>query len=130
MTKSKKSLNWKNILFVFLSVLAIIIIFFVLDYLVHSLSNEYAVPDYYFRNKIIFGTFWALIIYYFIRKLTILRRSLILSAFISIVLQTRYYLEGYPLKFVLEFLIFHFIMLLVASLIIFNLMKKKLNVSS
>lgn len=129
MAKSKKSLNYKNILLIFLSVLAIILIFFVLDYLVHSLSEEYAVPDYYFKNKIIFGTFWALAIYYFIRKQDIVKRSLILSAFVAIVLQTRYYLEGYPLKFVLEFLIFHFLMLLASSLLVFWLMKKKLKVS-
>jgi hypothetical protein len=126
MTKEKNKINYIKIFWIFVAVLATILIFFLIDYIVHSLSDEYAVPDYYFRNKIIFGTIWGLIIYFFIKKLSITKKSFVFSAFIAIVLQTRYYLEGYPIEFVIEFLFFHFLMLLAATLIIFNLMKNKL----
>lgn len=124
MTKQKFKINYKKLLLIFLSILAIILIFYFLDRYVHSQSPDYAVPDYYFQNKIIYGLIWGLVIYYFIRKLNILSKGLIFSAFISLTLQIRYYLEGYPKIFVFEFLIFHFIMLTLASLIIFKLMNR------
>ena len=122
--KTKKKLNWSSIVLAIVSIIAIVLLFTLMDYFTHSLSAEYAVPSYYFRDKIIFGIVWALVAYYFVRKKKILSRSLIISAFVAIVLQTRYYLTGYALDFVLLFLVLHFVMLFVSCLVVFRLMKK------
>ncbi len=122
--KANKRLEIKNFLIILLIVLLIILIFTFIDFVVHSLSKEYSVPDYYFRNKIIAGTGIGFIIYLFIKKKKLFIKSLIFSVGISILLQIRYFLEGYPLDFVIEFLFFHFLMLLPASLIVFKIFDK------
>lgn len=110
----------------FLAVFAVILIFAFIDFLIHSSSEEYAVPSYYFRNKIIFGTIIGLIAYYFIRRTRPLAKALLFSAAVSILLQIRYFLEGYPIKFVIEFLVIHFAILLPLSLLFFYLFRKNL----
>lgn len=105
-------------------VIAIILFFTFIDYIVHNLNEEYAVPSYYFRNKIIYGTIIGFFSYFLIRKKTILNKSIFFSLIISILLQVKYFLEGYPKEFVFEFLIFHFLMLLPLSFITFKVIKK------
>lgn len=122
--KNKKVRDGKEYIFIFLAVLSIILIFTFIDYLIHSLSKEYAVPSYYFRNKIIFGMIIGLVTYFFVKNKTPLNKSLIFSAIISILLQTRYFLEGYPIKFVVEFLAIHFIILFFVSLLIFKFLER------
>lgn len=107
-----------------LLIIPIILIFYGLDYFTHEIIPSFGVPDYYFKNKIIFGVIWGVIAYLFVRKLPILKRSLIISAVVAVTLQIRYYLEGYPLGFVLIFLVLHFIMLLLASLLVFLFIRK------
>jgi len=124
MKKRKKKFKFRNLVLIFASIFIIILIFTLIDVVVHSLSEEYSVPDYYFRNKIIFGTIIGFITYLFIKKNGLFVKSLIFSAVVSILLQIRYFLEGYSLKFVIEFLFFHFLMLLPASLIIFRIFDK------
>ncbi len=121
MKKGKEEFKFRNLILIFLSVFIIILIFTLIDILVHSLSEEYAVPDYYFRNKIISGTIIGFVTYLFIKKSGLFIKSLILSAVVSILLQIRYFLEGYPLKFVIKFLFFHFLMLIFVSLICFKI---------
>ena len=121
MKKETNKLNFKSLIFIFVSILVLILIFTVIDYYVHSLKAEYTVPSYYFKNKIIFGTGIGFIAYIFIRKIKWHWRAFAFSAAISILLQTRYFLEGYPLKFVFEFMLFHFLMLLSVSLAVFKL---------
>ena len=104
--------------YILLAAAAIIAIFTVIDYVVHSLSEEYSVPGYYFKNKLIFGTIYCFIGLLIFRNFKIFWKSLFLSGVISILLQTRYYLEGYPREFVLEFLLFHFLMLIPSCLIV------------
>jgi hypothetical protein len=111
----------KHFLKVLLIVFLIIVLFALIDYFIHSLSQEYSVPSYYFRNKIIFGTIIGLISLYFIKTKNIYIKSLMFSGIISILLQIRYFIEGYSLKFVLEFLLFHFLILFVVSLIAFKI---------
>ena len=123
--EAKKKRTFKNLVLIFLAVLVIILIFTFIDYLIHQLKEEYAVPSYYFGNKIIFGTIIGLVAYLLVRKKNLPAKSLIFSAIISILLQVRYYLEGYQLSFVLEFLLFHFLILLVLSLIIFRRIDNK-----
>jgi len=128
-TKIKKQtldLNKKRLIWVFLVVLGIILIFTFIDFLIHLLKEEYAVPSYYFRNKIIFGTIIGFIAYLVFRKQKLLVKSLLFSLIISILLQIRYFLEGFPLSFVLLFLTVHFIILFPVSLIVFYLLNKSL----
>ncbi|MBS3102972.1 hypothetical protein J4458_06020 [Candidatus Woesearchaeota archaeon] len=125
MKKEKKKLpNWKNLILVFFAILAIIIIFTFIDFLFHKLSEEYYVPSYYFRNKVIFGTVIGFAAFIIARKQKLWIKSLAFSATVSILLQARYYLEGYPKDFVLLFLVIHFLILLPLSAVAFWLMKK------
>ncbi len=126
MKKGKEGFKFGNLFLIFLFVFIIILIFTLIDVFVHSLSEEYAVPDYYFRNKIIFGTIMGFVTYLFIKKSRLFAKSLIFSAVVSILLQIRYFLEGYSLKFVIEFLFFHFLMLIFVSLICFKIFDKLL----
>ena len=119
----KKEFSIKSLISIFFLVLIIILIFSFVDYLFHSTSSRWAVPDYYFNHKIIYGTIIGFITYFFIRKQKPIIKSLILSATISILLQINYYLQGYPKDFVFIFLGIHFIILFVVSLIAFKLIK-------
>ena len=120
-----KKINWKQVGVIFLVVLIIILIFTLIDAFIHSLSEKWIVPDYYFRSKIIFGSLIGFITFLFVKKKKLFVKSLIFSGVISILLQIRYFLEGYSLKFVLEFLVFHFLMLLPVSLVVFWLFRKR-----
>ncbi len=120
----KRGNNFKKVILIVLIILGIILIFAFIDYLFHRLSKEYDVPSYYFRNKIIFGTLIGCISYYFIRNLVFWKRALVFSAIIVVLLQIRYYLEGYPKDFVFLFLGIHFGILLLISVIVFWTMKK------
>ena len=121
-----KSALFRKLALAVLVVFAVILAFAFIDFLIHSLSEEYAVPSYYFRNKIIFGTIIGLITYYIIRKTPLLAKALLFSAIVSVLLQIRYFLEGYPIKFVVEFLFIHFAILLPLSLLVFYLFRKRL----
>jgi len=122
-TKLKEYIIFFFISFIIISILTII------DYFIHSLSPDYAVPSYYFRNKVIFGAIIGFIVLIFAQKLSINKKSAVFSAVVSLLLQVRYFLEGYPKKFVLEFLFIHFLILLPVSWIIFKLIsiKEQLN---
>jgi len=117
-------LKIKKIIIILVSVLFIILVFALIDYFFHLLSEEYSVPSYYFTNKIIYGTLWGLAVYYFIRKLSPMKKSIIFSLIVSIFLQVNYFLEGYPLDFVLLFLGIHFIILLITSWIVFRIIER------
>ena len=109
---------------VFLLVFSAILLFTFIDYLVHGLSQSFSVPDYYFRNKIIFGTIYGFIIYLFTEKMKTLPRALAFSGIIAVLLQINYYFQGYAKWFVFLFLGLHFLMLLVSSLVMFRISKK------
>lgn len=113
----------------FLLSLLIILLFSLIDYFFHTLSIEYSVPPRYFINKIIFGTVYATLILYFTNNKSMFKRSLIFSSIIAILLQIRYYLEGYPKGFVFLFLFIHFVILLLFSLIALKILNiKNINV--
>ena len=117
-------LKIKKIIIILVSVLFIILVFALIDYFFHLLSEEYSVPSYYFTNKIIYGTLWGLGAYYFIRKLSPIKKSVIFSLIVSVFLQVKYFLEGYPLDFVILFLGIHFVILLITSWIVFSFVRK------
>ena len=131
MKKSQKEkINLKNILIILSVVIGVILLFTFFDYLVHLLKEEYSVPEYYFRNKIIFGVIWGfltlLILFKWKPKIWI--KSIVFSTIISILLQARYLYEGYSLDFVIEFLFIHFGILFLISYATFKLINKKINI--
>ena len=125
--KQTLGLNKKRLLSIFVVVLGIILIFTFIDFLIHLLKEEYAVPSYYFRNKIIYGTIIGFFSYLVFRKQKLLIKSFLFSLITSILLQIRYFLEGFPLSFVILFLVVHFIILFPTSLIVFYLFNKELS---
>lgn len=111
-------------IYIFIVVLAIILVFTFFDYLIHSLSESWSVPSYYFRNKIIFGTLIGFIAYLFLKEKSVFSKALVFSAIISLLLQIRYALAGFSLNFVVDFLFIHFFILLAVSFIAFKLFGK------
>lgn len=109
----------------FLIVLATILIFTFIDYLAHLLSSEYSVPTRYFTNKIIYGTIIGFLTLIIFKKQKPLLKSIIFSAAVSVILQIRYYIEGYPKDFVFLFLGIHFIILIGISITLFKMLQKK-----
>ncbi|MEK6875459.1 MAG: hypothetical protein AABX30_02140 [Nanoarchaeota archaeon] len=124
--RKDRNLDSNRLFKIFVIALLIILIFTFIDALIHSLGEEYAVPDYYFRNKIIFGALIGFFALLFIEKKKIWKKAVIFSIVVSILLQIRYFLEGYAIKFVLEFLLIHFVILFLVSLIVFKLMNKRI----
>ena len=115
----------KNLFLIFLIIFAIIILFAFVDYLFHSLSEEYAVPPRYFPNKIMYGTIYGFIIFLLVRKQSHFMKSFLFSLIVDVSLQTRYFLEGYPFDFVFLFLLLHFVILFPISWIFFKLIVDK-----
>lgn len=120
-------MNTKDYFVLFSVILAIILIFAGFDYLIHGLSSAYNVPSRYFRNKIIFGTLIGYATYFLIRKKQVFTKSVLFSLSVSVLLQVRYYIEGYPKDFVFLFLGIHFILLLLISFALFKFSEKWLN---
>lgn len=95
----------------FLFVFLVVLIGTGIDFLVHNIRAEYAVPNYYFPDKIIFGTLLGAAIYWLVSRKIESRffSALVFGALLSSILQIRYFIEGYPLSFVLVFLGVHFV---------------------
>lgn len=119
-----KELDYKQVFFILFLVLTAVLIFTFIDYLVHKLNEEYSVPGRYFSNKILYATLYSFLIYFFVRKLNSLNKSLIISGITVVLLQIRYFFEGYPLDFVFFFLVLHFIMLFVPLFLLFKICKE------
>lgn len=118
-------INYEKYFFLFLITVLIILLFTLGDYFMHQLSAEYEVPPRYFPHKVIYGTVIGFIALLFTQKLNIWLRALIFSSAVSILLQIRYLIEGYPLDFVILFLFIHLAILFVVSAIIFKILEKK-----
>lgn len=104
----------------------LILVFTGVDYLFHSLLPQWAVPEYYFKNKIIFGFLWSILALFASFEFHKIKyKALVFSLIVSIVLQLRYYLEGYSLGFVLTFLVIHFAIFYVLSFVMFNSIDKE-----
>ena len=118
-----KSKTTRNLIVAFLAVFGVILLFTIADYFVHSLKSDYSVPPRYFTNKIIFGTLIGFFACLLVKKWNLFAGSIFFSAAVSILLQLRYLLEGYPLGFVFLFLGLHFIILLPLSALMLKLEK-------
>ena len=108
----------------FLLTIGVVLIFTLIDYLTHHLNSAFAVPEYYYRNKVIFATIFVFVIYVFTEKMKLIPRAFLISAITVILLQIKYYVQGYPKWFVFLFLGLHFLMLLVPAWLGFKLSKK------
>lgn len=84
----------KEFVLIFVVIFAIILLFAFVDFLLHSLREEYAVPPRYFPNKIIYGTIYGFFIFLLVRKQNPFMKSLLFSLTVDVLLQTRYFLEG------------------------------------
>lgn len=105
----------KRFILIIVLVAAGIVLGTVIDYMVHeSNPEEWGVPPWYYRNKMIFGTFWGAAAFLVARRWwrTPLSLALATSAVVAVALQTRYFFEGYPLDFVFLFMGLHFLMFL------------------
>src|SRR3989344_5665125 len=104
--------DYKKLFKIFAVIIGIIAVFDLIDFFVHGLSPNYSVPDYYYKNKAIYGTLFAFVTYLFVQKKVAFTKALIVSGATSVLLQMNYLISGYPLDFVLEFLFIHFFILL------------------
>lgn len=92
-----------------------------IDWMAHQISPAYAVPPEYFRNKIIYASIWAIIGLFTLRNQNnVTKKAVWISLFIAIILQTKYFLQGYSLSFVLLFIPIHFIAFLLPMMAVFK----------
>ncbi len=105
--------------------LTAILLFTIVDHFFHGLKDSWSVPDYYFKDKIPFGFFWAVVGYLFAQRVASApARALIISGVVATTLQVRYFIEGYPKSFVFIFLFLHFAILFVFTFALFVLANK------
>lgn len=100
-----------------------------IDYVVHHSNPAFAVPPEYFPNKIIFGTFWGVISLYFVRYFTKnwKLQAIFVPMIVAILLQVKYFLQGYDLYFVVLFLFLHYLMFMTTAPFIFKKYNLELN---
>ncbi len=109
-----------NVIFIGVILLIVIFLFTIVDYFIHGLESIWGVPDYYFRNKIPAGFFWGVVGLFLAKKFeNIWLKSLAVAGVIALALQIRYFIEGYALSFVLLFLLIHFAILYLLSVLMF-----------
>ncbi|MDO8557014.1 MAG: hypothetical protein Q7R98_00935 [Candidatus Jorgensenbacteria bacterium] len=91
------------------------------DYILHSIVPEWSVPDYYFRNKLIFGFLLSIPALFVSARYfrSAWSRTAVFSAAITILLQARYFIEGYPIRFIITFLFIHFAIIYILSAAMF-----------
>jgi len=98
----------------------VILLLTIVDHSIHRLETTWSVPDYYFSNKILFGFIWGIVGILLAGKLkNIWLMALTVSGVVATALQIKYFLEGYPMNFVLLFLLIHFLILYPLSVIMF-----------
>lgn len=112
-------------IFIGIVLMTVILLLTIIDHSIHGLESAWGVPDYYFSNKIPFGFFWGIVGLFFAKNIkNIWLKSLVFSGTIAVTLQTKYFLEGYPLDFVFLFLLIHFLILYPLSIIMFLVFNK------
>ena len=106
-------------------ILTVILLFTIIDHSIHVLKLAWSVPNYYFRNKIPFGFLWGIVGFYCTHKSeNIWIKAMIFSGIVSITLQTRYFIEGFSLNFVLTFLLIHFIIIYLLVIVMFLVFRR------
>lgn len=117
------TINWLVIrLFI---VIGIVITATIIDYFTHLINSEFYVQNEYFRNKIIFATLWGYLATFLFYKLkTPFMKAILFSGVIAVLLQVKYFLQGYDLFFVILFLFLHFFMFFLPSWMVFLKLQK------
>lgn len=114
-----------KVAFYLIVLLIVILLFTVIDHVIHGLNGAWSVPEYYFRNKIPFGFIWGVMGLFLAKKIkNIWLKAIVFSGTIAVTLQVRYFIEGYDLNFVFLFLLIHFIILYFLSLGMFLIFNK------
>ena len=92
------------------------------DYGAHLMSPLFSVPPPYLPNKLMVGSLIAVVAFYVGRRFirTPDRLALFVCAVVAILLQVRYFLEGYNLFFVFSFLVLHFLMFLLPAHLLYR----------
>jgi len=104
-----------------LSAFIIVLIFTCIDFAVHTLSTSFAVESYYFTNKIIYGTILTFLVLVFVYNYKdSIPKAVFVASIVSVLLQTNYFLLGYPIEFVAFFLVVHFIILYAVTYFFFE----------
>jgi len=87
---------------------SVVVLGSVVDYGAHLMSPLFSVPPHYLPNKIMVGSLIVVVAFYLGRRFIRApdRLALFVCAVVAILLQIRYFLEGYNLFFVLSFLMF------------------------
>ena len=117
----KESKRSQKLLKQVLLVLIIAIIATIIDWVVHSSNPSFYVEFNYYVNKIIFSVIWGIIILFVFRKIkNVTLKAFIFAGFIALVLQVKYFLQGYDRFFVFLFMFLHFLMFLAPAWIIFK----------
>lgn len=103
-------------------ILLIAVVATIIDYFVHSTNPSFEVPAEYYRNKVIFATIWGLIAVWILRNWVRnpTKLAVAMSAVIAVVLQVKYFLQGFDLFFVFLFMFLHFVMFLIPAIPIFR----------
>jgi hypothetical protein len=102
-------------------VIVVVLIATAFDFAAHHTSPRFAVPPEYFRNKIIFATIWGMLALAVFRRIADpVSKAFIFSGAIAVVLQVKYFLQGYDAFFLALFLALHFLMFLAPAVIIFR----------
>lgn len=110
MKKQTKRHIWRSF-FLFCAVL----LFTFFDWLVHQSSLILEVPLWYFQNKIIFGTLYAVMAGFFVSDYSLKKQAAIITMLTVTLLQIRYFLSGYTWEFHVIIFPVHLIILFAAS---------------
>jgi hypothetical protein len=110
--------------------LIILVIFLgtIIDFVAHQTSPRFWVPWEYYPNKILFGSLWGFLAILIAKRYTQNPKYLAfwMSLFVAVILQTKYFLQGYDRFFVFNFMILHFLMFLAPGIWIFKKYEKVL----
>jgi hypothetical protein len=93
-----------------------------LDWIVHQMSPAFAVPDWYFPHKILYGTLIGFAAVLVVGRYTKRYRwqAFWMALIVAVLLQIRYLLLGYPPSFVYFFLGVHFVVFFLCALVLFR----------
>ena len=107
-------------------IVLVIVIGTIFDWIAHQASPRFGVPREYFSNKVLFGSLIGFVAFRLFRRhlKKPTHQALAVSFIVAVLLQTRYYLEGYDLFFVFLFMGIHFVAFLVPALFIFKRFKR------
>ncbi|VVB80829.1 Uncharacterised protein [uncultured archaeon] len=108
----------------FICILAAVLVFTFFDWIVHSSFEALAVPSWYFRNKIIYGTIIAFVASLVFRKVSIPKQAALITIFTVGLLQIRYALYGYPWWFHVIVLTEHAIFLFITSFVALKILSR------